>query len=342
VANWTDLGSSGIAWEHPRPVDEQRAVQAALTHPGLLDTTLARLVGNLARRSAIVHLNVRYLATGGAKRVYMVTAHPQTGEPYAFVLKQFCATQLVHLPPGASVRGAQANAADLEARALEHMVWAAQRVDETAPGLCPRFGGLWEWSDVQGQRCRVMTEAYIAGYSLERWKVLLEDAFIQGRLDFSQYSRQRQTLERQAIAAYMRLWAALGRRTFTSDPSPWNVLLTPTKHGFQPSIIDLHSIHEGGSPLYVFQTLEELFGSRDEIRQEALCPGILDALGRTEGVCFLDAVRCALVAQSDVRDRTGLSSYAGSIQAISHFLESLPTHLPEVASMPQRLPSGNR
>jgi hypothetical protein len=329
--------SPGILWEHARPSAEQDDVQAALTHPGLLDTTLNRLFAETGMRQVILHLTVRYLATGGAKRVYVVTAHTQPGGSYAFVLKQFLPIRLAHLPPGASAGGAQANADDLDTRLLEHMVWAAHRVDEVAPGLCPRFGGFWEWADASGQRSRAMTEAYIEGHSLERWKGLLEDAFVQGELDFAQYARRRQALERQGIAAYMRLWAVLGRRTFTSDPSPWNVLLTPTVNGFQPSIIDLHSIHDGGTPLYVFQTLEELFGSRDEIRECGLCPGILDALGKAEGVRFLESVKLALAAQSAARERAGLSPYTSSIQAISRFLESLPQRLPESASAYHRL-----
>jgi hypothetical protein len=337
VAYPTCLTSSEISWEHARPAAEQHDVQAALAHPNLLDTTLKRLYAEPAMQPTSVHLTVRYLATGGAKRVYVVTAHTRPGGMYAFVLKQFLPIRLAHLPPGASVGGAQAHADDLDTRLLERMVWAARRVDELAPGLCPRFGGYWEWSEAPGQRCRVMTEAYIEGHSLERWKGLLEDAFVQGELDFSQYSMQRQALERQGIAAYVQLWVVLGRRTFTSDPSPWNVLLTPTVNGFQPSIIDLHSIHDGGSAQYVFQTLEELFGSRDEIRQQALCPGILDALGRAEGVRFLDSVKLALAAQSAARERAGLSPFTSSIQAISHFLQSLPPHLPKPASPYQRL-----
>jgi hypothetical protein len=332
AAHSTDLISCGIVWEHARPAAEQDTVQAALAHPSLLDTTLTHLYAEPDMSPSIVSLTVRYLATGGAKRVYLVTAHTQLGGSYAFVLKQFLPIRLAHLPPGASVGGAQANAEDLDTWLLEHMAWAARRVDEVAPGLCPRFGGYWEWSDTHGQKCRAMTEAYVEGHSLDRWKGLLEDAFVQGDLDFAQYSRQRQALEQLGIAAYVRLWAALGRRTFTSDPSPWNVLLTPTMNGFQPSIIDLHSIHDGGTPLYVYQTLEELFGSRDEIREHALCPGILDALGRAEGVRFLEAVQAALAAQSEGRERAGLSPYTSSIRAISRFLVSPSTRLPETAS----------
>src|SRR5919109_2768591 len=332
----TEMAVAPITWEDARPAAEQVAVVAALARPGLVDTTLARLHGDRNAYGGVVRLTVRHLATGGAKRVYLVTADTQHGEAYAFVLKQFLPIQLAHFPPGATVGGAHAQSEDLDTRLLERMVWAARRVDEVAPGLCPRFGGLWAWSNGRDQTCRAMTEAYVEGHSLERWKGLLEERFIQGNLDFVQYSTQRQALERRAMAAYMRLWAALGGRTFTSDPSPWNVLLTPTPGGLQPSIIDLHSIHDGGSPLYVFQTLEELFGNRDEVRERALCPGILDALGRTPGVRFLESARLALEAQGKVRERVGLSPFTGSILAISRFLASLPHRLTDVPSPGQQ------
>jgi hypothetical protein len=333
----TKAGLAAITWENSRPRAEQVTVEAALAHPGLLDTTLTRLHGDDGAHRSAARLTVRYLATGGAKRVYLVTAHTQQTDAYTFVLKQFLPVKLGHLPPEAMVGGANAQSADLEARLLERMVWAAHRVDEVAPGLCPRFGGFWQWSDGRGQKCRAMTEAYVEGYSLDHWKDILEDRFIQGDLDFVQYSAQRQALERQGIAAYMRLWVVLGRRTFTSDPSPWNVLLSPTTGGLQPSIIDLHSIHDGGTPLYVFQTLEEMFGNRDEIRDHVLCPGILDALGRTAGAQFLEAVHVAIEAQGEVRERVGLSPFTGSIRAISRFLASLPdrmAHPPSISQQP--------
>ena len=327
--------SATITWENARPAAEQDVVKAALAHPGLLETTLTRLYGDDGARLSAVRLTVRYLATGGARRVYLVTAHTRQGDAYTFVLKQYLPVKLGHLPPEATVGGAHAQSEDLDARLLERMVWAARRVDAVAPGLCPRFGGLWEWSNGRDQTCRAMTEAYVEGQSLDRWKGILEERFIQGDLDFVQYSTQRQALERRAMAAYMRLWAALGGRTFTSDPSPWNVLLTPTPGGLQPSIIDLHSIHDGGSLLYVFQTLEELFGNRDEVREHALCPGILDALGSAAGVRFLDTVRLALEAQGKVREHVGLSPFTGSILAISRFLASLPHRLTDAPSPSQ-------
>jgi hypothetical protein len=333
----TETGVVPIIWENARPAAEQVTVEAALAHPGLLETTLTRLHGDAGTPMHAARLTVGYLATGGAKRVYLVTAHTQHRDAYTFVLKQFLPVKLGHLPPEATVGGANAQSADLEARLLERMVWAARRVDEAAPGLCPRFGGLWEWSDKRGQTCRAMTEAYVQGHSLDRWKGILEDRFIRGDLDFVQYSGQRQALERQGIAAYVRLWVVLGRRTFTSDPSPWNVLLTPTTGDLQPSIIDLHSIHDGGTPLYVFQTLEEMFGNRDEVREHVLCPGILDALGRTAGARFLEAVRMAIEVQGEVRERVGLSPFTGSIRAISRFLASLSDRIPDAPSTSEQL-----
>jgi hypothetical protein len=114
------------------------------------------------------------------------------------------------------------------------------------------------------------------------------------------------------------------------------VLFTPTMNALQPSIIDLHSIHDGGTPLYVFQTLEELFGSRDDVREHVLCPGIMDALGRTEGVRFLASVRVALAAQTTARHRAGLSLFTGSIRAISRFLASLPDGMPDAPALHQQ------
>jgi hypothetical protein len=309
-----------IHWENAIPEAERAAVAAALRHPGVVEATLARLYNGRAVPSGLLGFSVRHVATGGAKRVYLVMLRTPQGESYPFVLKQFLPKQLAHLPPGATIGGTPTPAVGLDGQLLARMVWAAQRVDAIAPDLCPRFGGFWEWVGENGQRHRAMTEAYVEGRSLDGWKTALEDRFIRGELDFAQCTEQRRILERQAIAAYVRLWDILGRQTFTSDPSPWNILLVPVPEGYRLTIIDLHSIHDGGTPLYVFQTLEECFGNRDEIREHALCPGILDALGEQEGRRFLETVHVELEAQTDGRRRTGLSSYVASSRAIARFL----------------------
>ena len=92
---------------------------------------------------AIVHLTVRYLATGGAKRVYIVTAHTQTRWLLCLRAQAVPPHPIWRIcPPGTSVGGVQANAEDLDTRLLEQMVWAARRVDEVAPGLCPGSEGF--------------------------------------------------------------------------------------------------------------------------------------------------------------------------------------------------------
>ena len=312
-----------IAWEKPVAASEQAAVEAALRYPGLLTATLARLAHEEAAAAVATRLLLRHLATGGAKRVYLVTVQAGQSGWSRFVLKQFLPVQLAHLPPGATIGGCRTPGEALDAQLLARMVWAARRIDACAPGLGPRFGGFWEWRDAGGQRYRVMTEAYVEGESLERWKAILEDRFVQGELDFAHYTTERRALERLAIAAYLRVWMALERQTFTSDPSPWNVLFTPTPTGLQPSIIDLHSIHDGGTPLYVFQLLEDQFGNRDDIREQALCPGIVDALGEAEAVRFLLTVDHDLEVQEALHRRHGLTSYAVSHQSIRRFLASL-------------------
>jgi hypothetical protein len=137
VWHHADVGAAGldgvnelppILWEHARPAAEQEAVAAALAQPGLVHTTLTRIYGEQGTCRGIVSLTVRHLATGGAKRVYLVTAHTRDGAPYAFVLKQFLPIRLAYLPPGATVGGAQAHADDLDAHLLARMVWAARRV----------------------------------------------------------------------------------------------------------------------------------------------------------------------------------------------------------------------
>ncbi len=309
-----------IHWERATPAAERAEVALALAHPGLVEVTLARLYSGRDFTPPPSRFAVRHLATGGAKRVYLVNVFAHPGGQYGFVLKLFLARQLVHLPPGVTLGGAFAQAVGLDNLLLERIVWAAQRVDEVAPCLCPRFGGFWEWTGEGGRLLRVMTEAYLEGHSLDGWKAILEDRFIRGELGFAEYTEQRRAMEQRAIAAYIRLWDALGRQTFTSDPSPWNVLFVPTPTGYRPSIIDLHSIHDGGTPLYVFQTLEEFFGSRDEIREHVLCPGILDGLGEEDGVRFLQTVRAELEALAELRSRSGLSSYAPSSRTITRFL----------------------
>jgi hypothetical protein len=85
------------------------------------------------------------------------------------------------------------------------------------------------------------------------------------------------------VATFVRLWDALDRRLFTSDPSPWNVLVhqPDALPGRQPgaTIIDLHGLEEDVGLTYVVQRLAAVYGMRQDMLEDVLMPGVLDALG---------------------------------------------------------------
>ena len=100
-------------------------------------------------------------------------------------------------------------------------------------------------------------------------------------------------VERLAVATFVRLWDALDRRLFTSDPSPWNVLVhqpddTPGSQSVA-TIIDLHGLEDDVSLAYVVQRLAAVYGMRQDILEDVLIPGVLDALGVAAGTALLQA-----------------------------------------------------
>ena len=101
-------------------------------------------------------------------------------------------------------------------------------------------------------------------------------------------------VERLAVATFVRLWDALDRRLFTSDPSPWNVLVHQSNAmpGSQPvaTIIDLHGL-EDEVGFALVQRLAAVYGMRQDILEDVLIPGVLDALGGTAGQLSY-ALRC--------------------------------------------------
>jgi hypothetical protein len=50
LMDMTTRGSAPITWENARPAAEQAAVAASLAHPGVVETTLARLYGKTATK----------------------------------------------------------------------------------------------------------------------------------------------------------------------------------------------------------------------------------------------------------------------------------------------------
>jgi hypothetical protein len=183
---------------------------------------------------------------------------------------------------------------------LARLVNLAEILSERTPGLFPRSGGLWHWQEAGGLSRYLLVEEFIPGLSVERLKHAYEQQFTAGELSFEAYHKYRTRLERLAVATFTRLWDCLDRRTFTSDPSPWNVLVQPGEEGKPPlaTIIDLHSLEEDAGLTYVVQRLAAVYGMRPEVLEQAILPGMLDSLGADEGRALLLAELPRLEAAS--------------------------------------------
>ena len=175
---------------------------------------------------------------------------------------------------------------DTTTELLDTLARLADTVNRRAPGLFPRCGGVWHWRDAAGAPRHLLIEEFIAGVSVERLLLRYEQRLLAGGLDTAGYERHRARVERLAAAAYVRLWDALGRRLFTSDPSPWNVLVRGAEEAWgdgSATVIDLHSLQQEAGFPYVVQRLAAVYGLREEVLERALLPGVIDALGQEEG-----------------------------------------------------------
>lgn len=230
------------------------------------------------------------LATGGAMAVYKLTASGAQGQRYHAVCKVPLERQIVYTTAG------RHTSMTTTAQLLDRLASLAVELAHKAPGLFPRSGGVWHSPapyGAQGHTPHLLVEEFIPGLSLERWRNACEQQWTDGHLSAEVYRERRLRLDRLAIATFIRLWDALGRRTFTSDPSPWNLLAVPeTIHGDTPhhaTIIDLHSLEEDIGFSYVIQRLAAVYGLRQEILDHALLPGVLDILAPEEGRALLQA-----------------------------------------------------
>ena len=261
--------------------------------PGHVDAieTADRLFGCLCQAVSRVHPSsgvdpfscrgrVEPLATGGAMAVYKLTVESQ-GRAFALAVKIPHQRPLVYAEPAAS-----GSHGDTTADLLDTLAGLADTADRRAPGLFPRCGGAWHWRDATGAPRHLLIEEFIPGVSVERLLLRYEQELLAGGLDAAGYARRRARAERLAVAAYVRLWDALGRRLFTTDPSPWNVLVRGADEGGgagEATIIDLHSLRREADFPYVVQRLAAVYGLREEVLERALLPGVIEALGREEG-----------------------------------------------------------
>ena len=247
------------------------------------------------------------LAVGGAMAVYKLTV--QCGRhAFPLVFKIPHQRRLVYT--------ATANAQvqdDATSDLLDTLADLAETVNRRAAGLFPRCGGVWHWRDGAGAPRHLLIEAFIPGVSVERLLLRYEQRLLAGELDTAAYVQRRTAAERLAVATYVRLWDALGRRLFTSDPSPWNVLVhnadAAGDGAGSATIIDLHSLQLDAGFSYVVQRLAAVYGLREEVLQRALLPGIFEAMGWEEGRrLLLDSLPCLEAAAETARRNLGVDT----------------------------------
>jgi hypothetical protein len=189
---------------------------------------------------------------------------------------------------------------DSTSHLLGRLQTLADHLAQQAPGLFPRCGGYWHWQSNNGAPSYLLVEEFIPGVSVERLKHGYEQQLLAGTLSSAAYQQRRIAAERLAVATFIRLWVALGCHTFTSDPSPWNVLVPPhMPDAALPSratVIDLHSLEDQTGLAYVVQRLAAVYGMRQEIVEDVLLPAICEVLGQEAGRTALRAELPALEA----------------------------------------------
>ncbi len=202
---------------------------------------------------------------------------------------------------------------DATADLLDTLAHLAETVNRHATGVFPRCGGVWHWHDDAGVPRHLLIEAFIPGVSVERLLLQYEQRLLAGQLDAVAHARRRADAERLAVTTYVRLWDALGRRLFTSDPGPWNVLVRDADAigdgAGSATVIDLHSLQADADFPYVVQRLAATYGLREEVMGRALLPGIVEALGQEEGRrLLLDSLPCLEAAAEKARRNLGVDT----------------------------------
>ena len=263
-------------------------------------------------QSAVAVLSVPHaailtpLATGGGMAVYKLTALLPQQQTQHLVCKIPHPRRIVYT----SATDHQ-SAEDATRQLLDRLVTLADHLAQRTPGLFPRSGGVWHWHAADGTPQHLLVEEFIPGLSVERLKLKYEQAWLAQQMSPAVYHRSRTTVERLAVATFLRLWQALERRLFTSDPSPWNVLVHQPDAALTSqsaaTIIDLHGLEDDAGLAYVVQRLAAVYGLRQDMLEEALIPGILDALGEAEGRALLLAELPRLEVEAErVRQNLGV------------------------------------
>ena len=301
------MSGSALQWAPECVPQHVEAIEVANRLFGCVRQALHRVYPDSGVHPFLLRGTGAPLAVGGAMAVYKLTV--QCG-PHAFplVCKIPHQRRLVYTA-NADLQAQDDATSDL----LDTLAHLADTVNRRADGLFPRCGGVWHWRDDAGVPRHLLIEAFVSGVSVERLLLQYEQQLLAGELDAAAYSQHRADAERLAVATYVRLWNALDRRLFTSDPSPWNVLVRDADAAgdgaASATIIDLHSLQADASFPYVVQRLTAVYGLREEVLERALLPGIVEALGQEEGRrLLLDSLPCLQAVAETARRNLGVDT----------------------------------
>ncbi len=277
-----------IQWDGQPGPAHVATVETANRLYNFLPQALHRIQGAAGAPPALQAAMVAPLAVGGGMAVYKVTTTLPSQQNQCLVCKIPHQRRIVY-----TATADHQTTENTTHHLLDRLVELADHLAQRAPGLFPRSGGAWHWQDADGTWRHLLVEEFIPGLSVERLKHHYEQQWLANQLSAEIYHQHRTAIERLAVATFIRLWDALDRRLFTSDPSPWNVLVQQSgdEPGSQPvaTIIDLHGLEEDASLTYVVQRLAAVYGMRQDIVADVLIPGIFDALGAAEGKALLRA-----------------------------------------------------
>ena len=235
-----DQGVFALQWVPECDPQHVEAIETANRLFGCLRQALHRVYPASRVHPFSLHAVGAPLAVGGAMAVYKLTVqYDQHALP--LVCKIPHQRRLVYTADA----DAQAQD-DATSDLLDTLAHLADTVNRHAAGVFPRCGGAWHWRDEDDVPRHLLIEAFVPGVSVERLLLQYEQRLLAGELDADAYAQRRADAERLAVATYVRLWNALGRRRFTSDPSPWNVLVCDADAAGDgagsATIIDLHSL----------------------------------------------------------------------------------------------------
>lgn len=304
-----------LRWEGEPAPHHAELFEIANARDDFLTRAWSRVDPAAAARPSPEAIQIAPLAIGGAMAVYKITVLLPQQSPYQLVGKIPHARRIVY----AAGTDQQSTATSTRAL-LERLVALAAHLEQRAPGLFPRSGGLWHGAEAHDIPPHLLIEEFIPGVSVERLKHTYEEQFTAGQITQDEYLRQRAAAERLAVAAFVRLWNCLGRQTFTSDPSPWNVLVRGAATAArQATIIDLHSLEDEVTLAEVIQRLGAVYGMRQDMLEQVILPGILDVLGPEEGPELLRAELPRLASHAErTRQNLGVDLQRPLLEAIGN------------------------